>query len=248
MILTLENPGFKGSDIDRRDRGDKMENMKPLKILGLADLHDHIEILEGLKNIDADLIVFCGDLHNGSHIEEAMPVAAALARQGLPVLIVPGNMDHKDVVPILWREAGFIILHETFFLYGDYGFLGLGGMVAKDPRRSRDPTRYYHRDEEVYLKLAAAYPQISGTKCKIVVVHQPPWRAQDTLYNGESSGSVCLRRFVEEYQPDLLLCGHIHEDRGESRIGSTIIVNVGELRRGFAALINLGKEIRVDWM
>jgi len=121
-------------------------------------------------------------------------------------------------------------------------------MVAKDPRRLGDPARYYHRDEEVYLNLTEAYQQISGTRCKIVVVHQPPLGAQDRLYNGESSGSVCLRRFIEEYQPDLLLCGHIHEDRGECSVGSTRIINVGELRRGFAALIDLGEEIRVHWI
>jgi Icc-related predicted phosphoesterase len=225
-----------------------MAEVLPLKILGLADLHDHIESLDELKDIGADLIVFCGDLHNGSHRKEAMPVAAALARLGPPVLIVPGNMDHKDVVPDLWSEAGFIMLHQTIFLHEDYGFLGLGGMAARDPRRLGDPARYYHRDEEAYRILAAAYPKISGTKFKIIVVHQPPLGAQDTLYNGESSGSVCLRRFIEEYQPDLLLCGHIHEDRGECNLGSTRIVNVGELRQGFAALIDLGEEIRVHWI
>ena len=222
--------------------------MKPLRILGLADLHDHIERLDELEGVDADLIVFCGDLHNGSNRDEAMPVAAALACLGLPILIVPGNMDHKDVVPGLWSEAGFIMLHRSYFLHGDYGFIGLGGMVARDPRRLGDPARYYHRDEEVYGTLAEAYRQISAARCKIVVVHQPPRGAQDTLYNGESSGSVCLRRFVEEYQPDLLLCGHIHEDRGEGNIGSTRIVNVGELRRGFGALIDLGETIRVHWI
>jgi hypothetical protein len=164
------------------------------------------------------------------------------------VLIVPGNMDRKDVVPDLWNEAGLIYLHQTIFLRGDYGFLGLGGMVARDPRRLGNPARYYHRDEEVYQILAEAYPKISGTKCKIIVVHQPPRGAQDRLYNGESSGSVCLRRFIEEYQPDLLLCGHIHEDRGEGNIGSTRIVNVGELRQGFGALIDLGETIKVHWI
>jgi Icc-related predicted phosphoesterase len=225
-----------------------MADVLPLKILGRADLHDHIERLDGLKDIDADLIVFCGDLHNGSHKKEAMPVAAALARLGPPVLIVPGNMDHKDVVPDLWSEAGFIMLHRSFFRHGDYGFLGLGGMAARDPRRLGDPARYYHRDEEIYRIMAAAYPKISGTKYKIIVVHQPPLGAQDRLYNGESSGSVCLRRFIEEYQPDLLLCGHIHEDRGECSVGSTKIINVGELRQGFAALIDLGEVTKVHWI
>ncbi len=222
--------------------------MKPLRILGLADLHDRIESLDRLRTIDSDLIAFCGDLHSGSHREAARPVAAALARLGPPVLIVPGNMDHRDVVPYLWKEAGFIMLHRSSFRCGEYGFLGLGGMVAKSPLRLGDPDRYYHRDDEVYPALAEAYQGISDAKCRIVVVHQPPRGAQDTLYNGESSGSIGLRCFVEDYQPELLLCGHIHEDRGECSIGSTRIVNVGELRQGFAALIALGEEIRVDWI
>lgn len=221
---------------------------KTLRILGLADLHDRIEMLDRLREIDADLIVFCGDLHNASSRETARPAAHALSGLGPPVLIVPGNMDHRDVVPDLWNEAGLRILHRSCFCLEDVGFLGIGGMVARDPRRLGDPARYYHRDDEVYDTLATAYQDISDARIKIVVVHQPPRGAQDTLYNGERSGSVSLRRFVEECQPNLLLCGHIHEARGESLIGSTRIVNVGELRRGFAALIEIGDEIAVNWI
>jgi Icc-related predicted phosphoesterase len=221
---------------------------KPFRILGLADLHDRIEMLDRQKDIEADLIVFCGDLHNAGSRETAQPAALALASLGPPVLIVPGNMDHRDVVPDLWNEAGLQMLHGSSFRLADLGFLGLGGMVAKDPRQLGDPARYYHRDEEVYETLARSYQDISDTRIKIVVVHQPPRRAQDTLYNGESSGSVSLRRFVEEYQPALILCGHIHEARGQCRIGSTRVVNVGELRRGFGALIEIGEEITVNWI
>ncbi|NTV28428.1 MAG: metallophosphoesterase, partial [Methanothrix sp.] len=71
---------------------------RTLRILGLADLHDHWEMLGLLKDMNADLIAFCGDLHNGSTREKARPTVKALASLGLPVLIVPGNMDHKDVV------------------------------------------------------------------------------------------------------------------------------------------------------
>ncbi|MDD4162919.1 MAG: metallophosphoesterase [Methanothrix sp.] len=221
---------------------------EPFRILGLADLHDRIEMLDRLKEIDADLIAFCGDLHNAGSRETARPAAHALASLGPPVLIVPGNMDHRDFVPDLWREAGLRMLHRSSFCCADLGFLGMGGMVAKDPRRLGDPARYYHRDDEVYEALAAVYQHTSEARIKIVVAHQPPWGAQDTLYNGESSGSVSLRRFVEEYQPDLLLCGHIHEARGECFIGSTRIVNVGELRRGFASIIEIEDEITVNWI
>lgn len=222
--------------------------MRSLKILALADLHDRAEMLEPLRSVAADLIAFCGDLHDGSSQETAWPTANALAGMGPPVLIVPGNMDHKDVAIKLWKDAGFIMLHRSVFQHKDCGFLGMGGMVARKPQRLGDSTRYYHHDEEVYQTLAGAFPKISNKKFKIIITHQPPRGARDTLYNGERSGSASLRRFVEEFQPDLLLCGHIHEDRGESCIGSTKIVNVGELRRGYASIIKLDDEIVVEWI
>lgn len=221
---------------------------RPLRILGLADLHDHIDMLRRLEGFLADFIVFCGDLHNGGSRESARPAALSLAGLGPPVLIVPGNMDHRDVVADQWVQAGLQVLHRSFSCHAGLGFLGMGGIVARDPRRLGDPARYYHQDSEVYDTLAAVYPKIIDTKFKIIIVHQPPRGVQDTLYNGESSGSVSLRRFVEEYQPDLLLCGHIHEARGMGLIGTTRIVNVGELRRGCGAVIDIGDSIDVKFI
>jgi hypothetical protein len=221
---------------------------KPLRILGLADLHDRIDMLDRVRGIDADLIVFCGDLHNAASKNAARPAALALAGLGPPVLIVPGNMDHRDVVPDLWEETGLRMMHRSSFWLNDIGILGMGGMVARESHRMGDPARYYHNDIEVYETLAAAYQNIIDARIKIIIVHQPPHGVQDTLYNGESSGSVSLRRFVEEYQPDLLLCGHIHEARGVGFIGTTRVVNVGELRQGCAALIEIGDKITVNWV
>lgn len=218
-----------------------------IKILGIADLHDRSEMLDTLRK-DVDLIAFCGDLHNGSGPERAKPVAEALANLGPPVLIVPGNMDHKDVVPQIWQEAKLKMIHSGSCRYGDYGFIGMGGMVPSNPRRLGDPARYYHSNEEFYESLAKNYRAISDLRLKIVLTHQPPRDARDKLYNGEVSGSIGLRRFIEEFQPDLLMCGHIHEDRGEASIGSTKIINVGELRRGYAALVEINEDIRIEWI
>jgi Icc-related predicted phosphoesterase len=80
------------------------------------------------------------------------------------------------------------------------------------------------------------------------MTHQPPRGLRDRLYNGESSGCASLRLFLEDYQPQLLLCGHIHEDRGEASSGFTRILNVGELARGYAALIELGGVTKVEWI
>ena len=221
---------------------------RPLRIIALADLHDCSGRLERLRTVDADLIAFCGDLHNGGSRKTALPTALALARIGFPVIIVPGNMDHKDFVPDLWKETGFKMLHGSSLMWGKIGFIGLGGMVPRDPSRLGDPARYYHRDEEVYTIMAQCHREIAGAKTRIVLSHQPPRGAQDTLYNGESSGSIGLRRFLEDFQPHLLLCGHIHESRGESFIGSCRVVNVGEMRQGFAVLVEIGDEISVNWI
>ena len=221
---------------------------RPLRIIALVDLHDCSGRLERLQTVDADLIAFCGDLHNGGSRETALPTALALARIGPPVIIVPGNMDHKDFVPDLWKETGLKMLHGSSLMWGEIGFIGLGGMVARDPRRLSHPACYYHSDEEVYPILARSHQEIARATFKIILSHQPPRGAQDTLYNGESSGSIGLRRFLEDFQPDLLLCGHIHEARGESGIVSCRVVNVGEMRQGFAVMVEIGDEISVHWI
>jgi Icc-related predicted phosphoesterase len=221
---------------------------RPFRIMGLADLHDCTNMLDRLRGIDSDLIACCGDLHNGGSRDTALPTALALKGIGPPVLIVPGNMDHKDIVPDLWKEMGFMMLHGSSLMVEEIGFIGLGGMVARDARRLGHPARYYHSEEEIYPLLARCHQEIAKAKTRIVLSHQPPRGVQDTLYNGESSGSLGLRRFLEDFQPHLLLCGHIHEARGESLVGRCRVVNVGELREGFAVMVEIGDRISVQWI
>ena len=214
----------------------------------MADLHDRAEMLSCVNDIQANLIAFCGDLHNGSSAAEARPVAKALDDLDLPVLIVPGNMDHRNVVPEIWKSLGFRMMHCASFQFGKYGFLGMGGMTVKSPQKLADSARYYHEDGDVYRTLTKICKEISGSEFQIVMVHQPPRNSRDKIYSGEHTGCISLHRFIEEFQPDLALCGHIHEDWGEDHIGRTIVVNVGEMRRGYAALIELNDEIKVQWM
>lgn len=219
-----------------------------MRILAMADLHGRAEKLPPLKGIDVDLIAFCGDLHNLGTADQARPVAEALASLGPPVLIVPGNMDPKEIVPTLWKNAGLMMIHRDSHRQGDCGFVGFGGIVIHNPKRLSDPNRYYHTDDDVHESLASAVEAISDSRRKIILTHQPPMGSRDLIYSKERTGSVGLRRFVEEHQPDLLICGHIHEDRGEAKIGSTKVVNVGEMREGYAAIIELNADIEVKWM
>ena len=221
-----------------------------MRLLAMADLHGRAEMLSPFKGVEVDLVAFCGDLHNLEPADRAWPAAEALAGLGPTVLIVPGNMDPKETVPALWKEAGLEMVHRSSRRVGDFGFIGLGGMVVRDERRLSDPNQYFNAEDDVYESLVRLYKEISGAGRKVVLTHQPPRDSRDLIYSGERTGSVGLRRFVEDFQPDLLLCGHIHEDRGVAEIGSAKVVNVGEMRRGYAAIIDLDLEgeITVEWI
>lgn len=219
-----------------------------MRILAMADLHGHAEKLFPIQGMEFDLITFCGDLHNLGTIDQARPVAEALAGLGPPVLIVPGNMDPKEIVPDLWNAVGLRMIHRSSYRHGDYGFIGFGGIVIRDPIRLKNSNRYFHTDDGVYDSLTRLYGDISDSRHRVVLTHQPPRNSRDLIYSDERGGSVGLHRFVGDFQPDLLLCDHTHEDRGEAKIGSTKVINVGEMRRGYAAIIELNDGIGVEWI
>lgn len=59
----------------------------------------------------------------------------------------------------------------------------------------------------------------------IVMVHCPPYMAQDKIHSGANVGSKSARKCIESFRPKIWFCGHIHEDFGVSRIGTTLVVN-----------------------
>ncbi|ABK14133.1 metallophosphoesterase family protein [Methanothrix thermoacetophila] len=218
-----------------------------MRLICIADVHDAPSRLWFLEGRSADLMVIAGDLHNDGTPDTAVRVLDQLSRFPQMKLIIPGNMDPRTFAEDLWRSHGLIPIHRSTFVIGKVGFVGMGGMVARNPKRIGDPARYYHSDEDLYRTLTDLLRSIRDLDRRVVVVHQPPRGVRDRLYNGELSGSSGLRRVIEELQPDLVICGHIHEDRGALNLGGTLVVNVGEARMGYAALIDLD-DLDVEWL
>ena len=57
------------------------------------------------------------------------------------------------------------------------------------------------------------------------MAHTPPYCAGDILFNGTHCGSKSIKYWIEQVQPMIWLCGHIHENNGVNKIGETWVIN-----------------------
>jgi predicted phosphohydrolase len=60
----------------------------------------------------------------------------------------------------------------------------------------------------------------------VLLVHGPPYGILDHALRGVDTGSHALRRAIVRARPSLAIFGHIHEGRGEVRLGSTRCLSV----------------------
>ncbi len=197
-----------------------------MKILALADIHGREDVgymaqeLYGIH--DFDLVVIAGDITNfgpgviAEHILDAMPTA---------VMAVPGNCDPVDVVNAI-DTSGAINLHFRSKDFRGYTFAGVGGVNSG----FNMGITFLDEDAQKFL---------SGFKKGIFVVHQPPYGIFDRVSGGRHVGSRGIMKAVKLANPELVISGHVHEDRGYAKFGNTIFVNPGPARDGYAALIDL---------
>jgi Icc-related predicted phosphoesterase len=106
---------------------------------------------------------------------------------------------------------------------------------------------YELTEDELSEALRAGHAQISGAEHHVVLSHPPPrGGALDRTSTSKHVGSTALRSFIDQMQPELVLCGHIHESRSAEKLGQTTAVNCGLAAAGFYALAEVGDQLRVD--
>lgn len=154
-------------------------------------------------------------------------VLEPLIRSGTRIYAVPGNMDDVYVKDYL-SSRGINVDGRLIDLDG-FVLAGIGGI---------DP----------YGSLRKVVSELGGRpRSKLIVLsHHPPFGTKvDRAFRSVHAGLRELRRFVEEYEPVLVLCGHIHESRGSDVVGRTVVVNPGPLAKGFYATVSL-PELKVE--
>jgi Icc-related predicted phosphoesterase len=212
-----------------------------MRIAYVVDVHGRFDrVVDLVRSLgEVDVLVVGGDLTNAGHpddVERALELWRPLAPT---LLALAGNMDSPEIDRRL-AELG-VSLDGRGVVLGD---VGLHGVSASGPTPLSTP--YELPDDELGRRAQAGHAQVAGCRVRIFCPHSPPYgTACDRLASGAHVGSASLRAFVEREQPNLVLCGHIHESRGEDVVGRTKIVNPGPAASGHCALVEVGDEASV---
>ena len=186
----------------------------------------------------ADMLIANGDLTNYGRNKDAKTVLDQLLAYNNNLLALVGNLDHAEINDYL-EEIGLNLHRQARLIDGKVCLMGVGGSnftpfntpMEFSESQLADIIQDGYEQARGFITLAEP---LNRNKIPLVLVsHVPPRNtAVDKLRDGRHVGSTAVRRFIEKHQPDVCIAGHIHEGRGEDRIGKTHILNPGMLRDG----------------
>ncbi|HTZ04501.1 MAG TPA: hypothetical protein VMB53_01975 [Gaiellaceae bacterium] len=192
-------------------------------------------------------------------VEKWMQMAdERLGGSGIRVICCPGNDDQFEVDDVI-AAAKTVELGEGRVLDLD------GFQLVSTGWANRTPWETYREEDEPQLRerLEKAIAGVTAPPERTVFsFHCPPYRSglddapeltadmrlKDAGRAVIPVGSTAVRGAIEEHQPALSLHGHIHEARGNCRIGRTLCINPGSsYEQGdlFGAVIDLDGKKKV---
>ena len=191
-----------------------------MRILALSDTHGRLPELDVSR---ADCVMIAGDVcPDYNHLAEYQKIwlenifSPWVEKIEKPVYFTLGNHDFLNVF-----EAPPNLRYGT-------------EAVCSDVMLFSWTPRFYNwawmADEKVLAEKLEAL-LACGLKPSIWLTHGPPWGVCDLVRGptGGHAGSHALRKAIEDHQPRLVICGHIHEAAGAGRLGKTPIYNVSVL-------------------
>ena len=178
---------------------------------------------------------------------------------GIECFVSPGNDDQFEVDEIISSAKRVRLAEGKVVEFGDFQMISTGWS-------NRTPWDTYREEDEDDLaeRLRKMTSQVTASpENTIYNFHCPPYGTglddapeidenMRPKHGGRSLvpvGSKAVREAIEEGQPALALHGHIHEAKGNTRIGNTLCINPGssyEQGQLLGAVVNLdgGKKVK----
>ena len=189
-----------------------------MKILAVSDVHGDSGLIKRLakkaEKEKVDMIIIAGDLTWFN--QPAKNIISPFIENKKPILAIHGNHDVQTLSSELERVyKGVVDLHGKNFTKNNIGFFGSG----------TTDWGFYEDEKQVYKELSRAHEKIKDLKKKIMVAHCPPEGSKIELLG--FPGSRGVRKAIDKFKQDFLICGHIHQGGGIiEKIGNTKVINV----------------------
>ena len=190
-----------------------------MKILAISDVHGKKSesLINYLKqNDDISLVLIAGDITDFS-ITEFEPLSFVkpfideiVEECNVDVFAIPGNCDPAGICNAI-KESG-PDERPAFCLHNQ--LIAYENVVIMGYGGS-NPTPFNTPGEVDY-----------DTKA-------------DTIESGAHVGSQGVKKPIHEFQPNINICGHVHEACSIDMVGNTTVANPGRLEEGHAILIEV---------
>jgi predicted phosphodiesterase len=189
-----------------------------MRIVCISDTHTHHR---SLYIPDGDLLVHAGDFTNVGDLKDVYSFAAWL--RDLPhanKVVIAGNHDFCFENDNFYSARAAIIDSGAIYLQ-DEGCQILSPDEDFSVNVYGTPWQPWFHDwafnlrteEEMQEKWEMIWPNTD-----ILLVHGPPAKLHDKTEEGVRTGSSTLGQRIQQIKPGLVVCGHIHEDRGVTEI------------------------------
>ncbi|AJF61029.1 TPA: hypothetical protein HA239_00710 [Candidatus Woesearchaeota archaeon] len=193
-----------------------------MKILAAGDIHGDMGLAKKLakkaEDEKVDLVILCGDLTYREQSTEN--IVGPFVKKKKRVLIIPGNHESVATADFLAELYGVKNLHGYSVKYDNIGIFGAGGANIGPFSKMTD--------KEIYDLLKQGHDRLKDIEKKIMVTHVHPTESKMEKLSEFVPGSSGVKKAIEKFKPDILLCSHVHEAEGiEEVIGSTKVFNVG---------------------
>lgn len=193
-----------------------------MKILAAGDIHGDVRLAESLakkaKKEKVDLVILCGDITYQDTSTSGL--IGPFIKNKKKVVLIPGNHETIATADFLADMYDATNLHGYSIKLGKK--LGLFGCGSANIGLTQLP------EKEIYDLLKKGFAKIKNMKTKIMVTHVHPSGTLMGKLTSFFKGSTGVKKAIDAFKPDFLLCSHVHEAEGiEEKIGKTKVINVG---------------------
>lgn len=195
-----------------------------MKILASGDIHGDRDLAKKLaekaEKEKVDLVILCGDLTFAEQATDGL--LGPFVKRKKKVLLIPGNHETVATADFLAEVYGPNVknIHGYSVKYKDIGIVGCGGANIG---------LFQLQEKEIYDLLKKGFDKIKYLKKRILVSHVHPSETKMERFTDLFPGSTGLKRAIDKFKPDVVLCSHVHEAEGlEEKIGKTKVINVGK--------------------